>query len=165
LSQYDASSLTSEEASEIIAAFEEAGIQPSRALGEAMKAEGFDAKEVGDLAGVGGPKEGHMPPPPPPPPSEEEQSEISTLLNSILNEESSDEDNSTTTSSFDEIMEYTSKILNLNDESKEEVMNILNEYSENENNYSQEELTTIIKSSLSTILTNKNNYNTISLYA
>jgi len=60
LNNYDSTNLSSEDASAIVEAFQAAGIQPSRELANAMSSEGFDAKEVGDLAGIG---RGDMPPP------------------------------------------------------------------------------------------------------
>ena len=53
LSEYDADNLSQSDAQSIVAAFEEAGIQPSDELVSAMEEAGFDAKEVGTLAGVG----------------------------------------------------------------------------------------------------------------
>jgi len=54
LENYDASNLSQSDALEIVAAFKEAGIQPSSGLESAMEEAGFDAKEVGTLAGVAG---------------------------------------------------------------------------------------------------------------
>lgn len=54
LENYDASNLSQSDALEIVAAFKEAGIQPSSQLASAMEEAGFDAKEVGALAGAGG---------------------------------------------------------------------------------------------------------------
>ncbi|MDY0250108.1 MAG: hypothetical protein RBR45_08680 [Pseudomonas sp.] len=58
LAQYDSQSLTQADASSIVEMFKESGIQPGRALADAMTEFGFDAKSVGDLAGVGGPPPG-----------------------------------------------------------------------------------------------------------
>ncbi len=73
LEQFDASNLTEADAQSIVSAFSEAGIQPGREMAEAMSAAGFNAREVGDLAGVGPHNQGQsqgmgggMPPPPPP---------------------------------------------------------------------------------------------------
>ena len=52
LENYDANNLSQSDALEIVAAFKEAGIQPSSELESTMKEAGFDAKEVGTLAGV-----------------------------------------------------------------------------------------------------------------
>lgn len=54
LENYDASNLSQSDALEIVAAFKEAGIQPSAELESAMEEAGFDAQEVGTLAGVVG---------------------------------------------------------------------------------------------------------------
>ncbi len=53
LENYDANNLSKSDALEIVAAFKEAGIQPGAELESAMSEAGFDAKEVGTLAGVG----------------------------------------------------------------------------------------------------------------
>jgi Ca2+-binding EF-hand superfamily protein len=53
LSEYDADNLSESDAKSIVAAFQEAGIEPSEELVSAMEEAGFDAKEVGTLAGVG----------------------------------------------------------------------------------------------------------------
>ncbi len=53
LENYDSSNLSQSDALEIVTAFKEAGIQPSAELASAMEEAGFDAKEVGTLAGVG----------------------------------------------------------------------------------------------------------------
>lgn len=58
LSEYDANNLSQSDAQSIVAAFEEAGIQQSEELVSAMEEAGFDAQEVGTLAGVGGPQGG-----------------------------------------------------------------------------------------------------------
>ncbi|MBL4630907.1 MAG: hypothetical protein JKY14_07030 [Paraglaciecola sp.] len=68
LSGYDADNLTQSDAASIVEAFAEAGIAPSSAFADKLAEEGFDAREIGDLAGVG-PSETGQPPPPPPPPS------------------------------------------------------------------------------------------------
>jgi len=62
LSDYDADNLTEEDAQSIVAAFQDAGIEASDELVDAMADAGFDAQEVGTLAGVGA--QGTPPPPP-----------------------------------------------------------------------------------------------------
>ena len=52
LSKYDPNNLTKADAKEIVSSFREAGIRPSKALKEAMSAEGFDAKTVAKKAGL-----------------------------------------------------------------------------------------------------------------
>jgi hypothetical protein len=162
LGEYDSSNLSSEDAASIIEAFEEAGIQPSEELVSAMEAEGFDAKTVGDTAGVGGPQGGGGMPPPPPP-SEEEVSEVSDLLDTLLSLE--EDDDETTTDSSSEIMEYTNRILNLNEESKSDVMEMIEKFSRNEEGYSDTEVSNILKSSLNSVLGDSDNYNKVSFYA
>lgn len=66
LSKYDATNVTSGEAQKIVTEIKEAGITPGKGLTEAMSAEGFDAKQIGDA----GKPEGDRPPPPPPPSGE-----------------------------------------------------------------------------------------------
>lgn len=65
LSNYDADNLTQNDAKDIVAAFQAAGIQPSSELESAMEKAGFDAQEVGTLAGLGSAQGGGTPPPPP----------------------------------------------------------------------------------------------------
>ena len=62
LAEYDADNLSQSDAQAIVASFQDAGIEPSEELAAAMDEAGFDAKEVGTLAGVG---QGGTPPPPP----------------------------------------------------------------------------------------------------
>jgi len=167
LEEYDANNLSSEDAQSIVAAFKDAGIESSKAFENTMTTEGFDAKTVGDTAGIGGPKGGGGGmPPPPPPPSEEEESSVTDLLDTLLTLGEDDEDDeSSTTSSFNEVMEYTSRILSLNESSKTSVMEMLENYSSNENDYSEEEISNIVKNSLGSILSDPDNYNHISFYA
>ena len=156
LESYDSSNLSASDAQSIIASFEEAGIEPSSELESAMSDLGFDAKEVGDL-GRSDSQSGM-----PPPPSEEEVSSISSLLDSLL---STDEDDETSTSSStSDIMDYTSRILSLNDSSKEEVMNLLDKYSSEDSTYSQSETNALLKASLSEILSDNSNYKSVSFY-
>jgi len=53
LSQYDSSNLSEDDAKSIVAALQEEGIEPSKELESAMNEAGFDAQEIGTLAGVG----------------------------------------------------------------------------------------------------------------
>lgn len=57
LSQYDPQNLTQADAASIVETFNDSGIQPGRDLAGAMAEFGFDARAVGDLAGVGGPQQ------------------------------------------------------------------------------------------------------------
>ena len=156
LESYDSSNLSASDAQSIIASFEEAGIEPSAELESAMSDLGFDAKEVGDL-GRSDSQSGM-----PPPPSEEEVSSISSLLDSLLSTEEDDE--TSTSSSTSDIMDYTSRILSLNDSSKEEVMNLLDKYSSEDSTYSQSETNALLKASLSEILSDNSNYKSVSFY-
>jgi len=52
LSKYDPNNLTEADAKEITSSFREAEIRPSKALKEAISAEGFDAKIVAKKAGL-----------------------------------------------------------------------------------------------------------------
>lgn len=155
LEQFDSSNLSSKDAASIVSAFESAGIAPSEELASAMEDAGFDAREVGDAAGLGG---AGMPPPPPP--SDEELSEVTDLLDALLSLEEDEESSSPT-----DIMEYTSRILNLNESSKTEVMDMLEKFSANEEEYSDEEVSNILKNSLSSILSDSSNYNNVSIFA
>lgn len=158
LENYDTNNLSQSDAQSIIAAFEDAGIQASSNLVSAMEEVGFDAQEIGSLAGIegGGPGGGGMPPPPP----KEETDSISSLLDTLLNAE---EDESSTTS-FDDIMDYTSRILSLKEESKTEVMDLLDKYASEETEYTTEETNNLLKTSLSQILSDTNNYKSVSFY-
>ena len=62
LENYDASNLSESDAKAIVAAFQDAGIEPSEELASAMEEAGFDAQEVGTLAGVGAAQGGTPPP-------------------------------------------------------------------------------------------------------
>jgi hypothetical protein len=163
LSQFDSSSLSEDDAKSIVETFSAAGIEGSKELASAMEEAGFDAKEVGDLAGLGGPQGGGggMPPPPP---SEEEFDSVSSLLDTLFNYE--DDEDISSTASFDEVLDYTSRILSLNEDSKSSVMDLLSTYSNEEtNDYSQEEQASLLKSSLSSILSDNSNYKNVSFYA
>ncbi len=78
LSQYDVDKLTQEDAVNIVDAFKEAGITPGKALAQAMGQFEFDAKEVGDLAGVRGNETG------PPPPKDSITSDMLDFLSEQL---------------------------------------------------------------------------------
>lgn len=166
LSQYDSESLSASDAQEIVKALQEAGIEPSKAMESTMAASGFDAKEIGDLAGVGK-GDGGGRPMGPPPPKKEEMSSVSDLLESLLSsdEEEDDTTTSTTSSSFDTVLDYTSKIVSLKDNAKTEVMELLNKYNSENNTLSKEDTQKFIVNSLSQILKESDNYNTMSFYA
>jgi len=80
LSQYDVDQLTQEDAVKIVETFKEAGITPGKTLAEAMAQFEFDAKQVGELAGVKSNEAG----PPPPPPQDSITSEMLDFLSEQL---------------------------------------------------------------------------------
>lgn len=180
LAKYDTSSLSESDAKEIVEIFSEAGIEPSKELETALSSIGFDAKEIGDLAGVGregsNPSSGGRPAGgPPPPPSEEETLTITELLESLLEEEEESSSNltssatTTTTSAYEDtsftafntILDYTNQIINLKDDAKSEVMDILETYNTNEE---QQDIQKSVVSSLNNILNKQENYNRMSFY-
>ncbi len=63
LESYDNESISEEDAKAIVESMSDAGIMPGNALKTTMETLGFDAKAIGDLAGVG--PSGSPPPPPP----------------------------------------------------------------------------------------------------
>ncbi|NKF50858.1 hypothetical protein G3R49_09825 [Shewanella sp. WXL01] len=105
LSEYDADNLSQDDALAITETFKEAGINPSKALATTMEEYGFDAKAIGDLAGVT---------PPPPPPKDSGMSEMNITdemlesLNSLINEyysdNQSDEDKASTLANIKQIL-------------------------------------------------------------
>ncbi|MBL4729939.1 MAG: hypothetical protein JKY28_00840 [Sulfurimonas sp.] len=181
LAKYDSSSLSKKDALEIVDAFKEAGIEPSKELAAALSSVGFDAKEIGDLAGASGNTAGSRPtggpPPPPPPSSEEEISSIYDLLESLLSSDEEEASTATTSSlltgtgyddessSFETVLDYTSKIIRLKDDARSEVMNMLNEYNADETNSENEQMQKDLIGSLSEILNKTDNYNRMSFYA
>jgi len=78
LSQYDVDQLTQEDAVKIVETFKEAGITPGKTLAEAMAQFEFDAKQVGELAGVKSNEAG------PPPPQDSITSEMLDFLSEQL---------------------------------------------------------------------------------
>lgn len=170
LSDYDTDNLSSDDASSIVQALSEAGIEESQALTEALSTAGFDAQEIGNLAQTSQSSSDSRPMGPPPPPPEEEVDSVSSLLESLLSsdEESDDTTTSSTTtdsSSLDTVLDYTAKIMSLKDDAKTEVMDILEQYNSEDNELSQEDTEKFIVNSLSQILGESDNYNTISFYA
>ena len=184
LSQYDASSLSESDAQEIIDIFSEAGIEPSREFESVLSSIGFDAKEIGDLAGLGangasGAEGGGRPAggPPPPPPSDEEVSSVTDLLEMLLENDEEEETSTTnsslisgtgydeTSASFETVLDYTSKIVRLNEDARDEVMGMLNEFNEDETNIQDEQMQKTLLTNLSEILSKQENYNTMSFYA
>ena len=86
LSEYDSSALSEQDAKEIVQALQDAGIRPSKDFANTLEAAGFDAREIGDLAGVSPPLrgEGGTPPPPKGENSASVNQENIQLLQSIL---------------------------------------------------------------------------------
>jgi len=66
LSDYDALTLSEQDAKDIVSAFHEAGINPSKDFADKLDSAGFDAREIGDLAGVTPSHRGEGSAPPPP---------------------------------------------------------------------------------------------------
>ena len=178
LENYDSSSLSADDAVEIVTALKDQGIAASEELAQYMDDAGFDAKEIGDLASVSGGIEGGGRPaggPPPPPPqggnqsSEEEEDYISELLDALLSTD--DEDSSTTAStvvngvSFSDVMDYTSRIVNLNETSQDQVMTLLDDLNSEDNTLSNTQKASLLKQNLGDILSNQDNYNRVSFYA
>jgi hypothetical protein len=103
LAQYDADNLTKAGAQSIVKIFNEAGIQPGKALTEAMAANGFNAREVGDTAGLRGRETG-------PPPAQgsngglnidkESLEQLFTLLDQYLHDDMSDAERQSTLDSI-----------------------------------------------------------------
>lgn len=164
LSEYDSSSLTSTDASEIVSAFSEAGITPSKELANYMDSLGFDAKEVGELGGARPPQAMGSMPPPPPPPKDDTVSALEELLSASSDED--DEDSTTTSSDFSELLlDYTSKIVNLNEKSQEKVQEILDKYSPENSEYSRQDSSKLALIGLGEILKDSSNYNSTVVYA
>lgn len=188
LENYDSTSLSKEDAQAIVSSFQDLGINPSKELAETMSESGFDAFEVGSLAGVSssqGAQQGEamaqmggMPPPPPPPSSstsstEESEDEIAALLEALLQaQEEQEEDEAkenlskeNNNSFLEELSNYSSKIMSLDEKSKSSVMELFNQYTQNSNDLSKEDVSSIVQSSLGQILSDSNNYNKNTFYA
>ena len=173
LANYDAESLSEDDAKAIVSALQDAGIEASSELADAMDEAGFNAQEIGTLAGVGPQGGGGMPPPPP---STEEVDTLADILAELLE---SDDDESTTTStnayssssdstSFEDVLDYTSRIIQLNDTAKDEVMELFESYKsvdEENTEVSSTEVSNALKNSLKDILSDANNYKSVSFYA
>lgn len=103
LKQYDANKLTEADAQSIVTAFSNAGIQPGKTLVETMAAEGFDARAIGEAAGL----QGRPPGPPPGQESngditvdEERLAELVNLLDQYLHDDMSDKERKSTLESL-----------------------------------------------------------------
>jgi len=180
LENYDSSNLSTDDATQIVSALKDQGIAPSQELASVMDDSGFDAKEIGDLASksggaVGGGKPAGGPPPPPPQGgnqiSKEKENSISDLLDSLLSTDDTDSSTSSTTSSvvngvsFSDVMDYTSRIVNLNTQSQDQVTTLLDSLSSEDSELSNNQKATLLKQNLGEILSNQDNYNRVSFYA
>ena len=179
LEDYDSSALSDADALEIVANFSQAGITPSRDLANAISDSGFSASQIGELAAVTGisansfDSRGAGSPPPPPPPTDtvEEEEELTQILLDLLdaNEKENKEEEEPLSSrsentSFEEILDLSSKIVALNENSKDKVLELFEKYNENENDLSKENVQKVVQNSLSQILNDTNNYTPTSFY-
>ncbi|WP_155250695.1 hypothetical protein [Pseudoalteromonas luteoviolacea] len=82
LQQFEAQTLSENDAISIVDSFREAGIKPSHALSVKMAELGFDAKAVGELAGVPRPDKQHKARPP----AEVNLKQVVTFLSDTLAE-------------------------------------------------------------------------------
>jgi hypothetical protein len=107
LSDYDASSLTSEDAQTINTAFKEAGIKPGADMFQAIQEAGFDASELRELDPSMASDKPKGPPPPPPTASgnqglnTEALSELQSILEKYNFEDLSSEDETNLISELD----------------------------------------------------------------
>lgn len=169
LSEFDSSNLTTSDASSIVEAFSELGIRPSDELTSFLDELGFSANEIGDLAqSVSNTSMQSSMPPPPPPPSI--QDELTSTLSELYEDDEDDEStistnpyaNDDTSTSFSNLLDYTSRILSLNEDSQQEVLDMFSEYNNSDDKASQ---ASSVRENLSSILANQNNYASLSLYA
>lgn len=93
LSQFDPEQLTESDALSIVESLSNVGIQPGKALESAFEELGFDAKSIGELAGVNKTEKGNRPPPPPMQ-SNDEISELVDYLTLLLEEKLIENNNS-----------------------------------------------------------------------
>ena len=114
LAQFDANNLSQADAQTIVKTFSEAGIQPGEALRLAMEDAGFDAKTVGDAAGL-------QPPPPqggPHPGSEganldeDTLEELYALLDQYYAKDSTDDDKANLLESISDLLGSRENIVN-----------------------------------------------------
>ena len=177
LEDYDSSALSDADALEIVANFSQAGITPSRDLANAISDAGFSASQIGELAAVTGisansfDSRGAGAPPPPPADTVEEEEELTQILLDLLdaNEKENKEEEEPLSSrsentSFEEILDLSSKIVALNENSKDKVLELFEKYNENENDLSKENVQKVVQNSLSQILNDTNNYTPTSFY-
>tara|TARA_R110002153_G_scaffold5044_3_gene23513 strand:+ start:17253 stop:17720 length:468 start_codon:yes stop_codon:yes gene_type:complete len=98
LSGYDADNLTESDAASIIEAFADAGIAPSSAFADKLTEVGFDAQEIGGLAGAD--RAGSGQPPPPPPPSSSGSLDLTDAVDYLETLFEEKEDNATDNSTI-----------------------------------------------------------------
>lgn len=122
LSEYDVDNLSEADAQAIVNTFSEAGLEPGKNFADAIAEAGFDAKAIGDLAGVGQNQDQAASPPPPPPQSEGQgfTDEMLTTLETLLSEyEGQDLDSDTIdsiTSTMEDLfgLDKTGRLLDVN---------------------------------------------------
>lgn len=117
LAQYDPENLTQDQAASIVDTFKEAGIEPSYVMAEAMTTLGFDARAIGDLAGVGDPQQVDSQKPPPPPPNQDMPTtlnisdsalqELKDLLEEYYNNDLSEDERETKLGAIKEVFQGT----------------------------------------------------------
>ncbi|SFF81545.1 hypothetical protein [Neptunomonas qingdaonensis] len=115
LAEFNVDQLTEADALSITETFADAGIQPGREMAQAMSDAGFDARTIGDLAGVGGPQQGGMQQggTPPPPPSQglnisdEMLQSLNDLLNDYYSGDLTEEEQASTLTSITDILKET----------------------------------------------------------
>lgn len=110
LAEYDIDELTEEDAQSIISIFQESGIQPGKDLEEAMDSAGFDARTVGEMAGLGQ-QEGQSRQGPPPQDmasglnlSEDSMQQLYSLLDQYYSDSTSSKDRSSLTESIQTLL-------------------------------------------------------------
>lgn len=162
LSKYDSNSISQEDAKAISNSFKEAGIRPSSDLRQTIEDAGFDADEIRNLSSAEGVQgtQGKQPPPPPPRPAQnsEEESILSEILSTLLEIDSEDEDEQSL-SQLEQLTDYTSRIMSLNDNAKDQVKELFEKYEPGSNTeYSKEEISNIITGSLNHILGDSSSY-------
>lgn len=165
LSNYDANNLSQSDAKQISNSFKEQGIVPSRELRETIESAGFDADAIREMSGDSKGVQGQQPPPPPPPPpsknsSNEQQSIIEEILEEILN----GEDSETSYDSTYQVMDYTSRIMNLNESAQNDVKDLFEKFTSPNTEYSKEDFRNIVTNTLKSILSNEDNYNHVEVY-
>lgn len=112
LADLDPNSMSEAQAQTIVETLEAAGIEPNAALADSMSALGFDAKSIGDLAGVKGGAQGAMPPPPSADSSvaqlelsDDQFSELDSLLTSLYEEENSENNKAILLSNIQQLLQ------------------------------------------------------------